>query len=398
MALPGTVTPAAPTTQGAPKVVPVIPFTRAALTKSAAVGSSGPTTLGAAAITTLQAIQIPPSGFLRRLKVNVSGVTAGNAAAVVFNGDGPFNVLQQISVNQPNGTPIYQPIDGFDLYVINKYFAMGTDRRDPLADPNYSVTAGAGATGGSFNFNLDVPFEMDERDGLGALMNMVANSAYAITANLAPTSTLYTTAPTTAPAVTLTWIMEYYSAPAPSSGNSAVQQVAPTPNGSLVLIQTQTPIIAANATGKFKLTNVGNVVRALGFIARTAAGVRTETDWPATVDIKWLGDVRFHKTKQNWRKQMADEYGYTAGITATPTLNSLDNGVYILTDFMNAGSSGNAKVSGGANRDRLLITNDASLFEFEAITAWGATASTLKILWNLINPSSLEALFHPFVN
>ena len=131
MALPGTQAPV-PTTQAKP-VVAVIPFTRAARKKSANLTSIGPTALATSA-TTLTPTQIIAAGYLRRVKLTVTGtVPSTNSATVVFAGDGPFSVLDQVSLTQPNGTPLIQPISGFDLYVINKYFAMDTGRFDPVS-------------------------------------------------------------------------------------------------------------------------------------------------------------------------------------------------------------------------------------------------------------------------
>ena len=396
MALPGATAPAAPAQAKAP--VAVIPFIRAARKKSAALTSVGPTALATSA-TTLAPIQVIAAGYLRRIKLTVTGtVPSNNAATVAFAGDGPFSVLAQVSLTQPNGTPLIQPISGFDLYVLNKYFAFSTGRFDPVSDPAYSAVTGAGVTGGNFAFNLFIPIEVDERDGLGALANMAANQAYLLQVNLAASATVYTVAPTALPNISITYTMEYYSAPAPMTASGVPQQTAPTPIGSLNLVQVQTPVISASTAMKTQLVNMGNAIRGVAFILRDSSGVRTETDWPTTVNIKYLGDVLFYKTSSQWNMEMASQYQYTAGKTAKPALNSLDNGVFILTDFMNSGGAGDNKVDGASSRDLLLLTDSATLFEFEALTTYGAGASTLKILLNAINPSSLEALFHPYIS
>ena len=72
---------------------------------------------------------------------------------------------------------------------------------------------------------------------------------------------------------------------------------------------------------KSQLLNVGNAIRAVAFILRDSSSVRTEVDFPATVNIKFLGDVLFYKTKIQWNFEMAMQYQYTAGKTAKATLN-----------------------------------------------------------------------------
>ena len=151
--VPGTsVAPATPAAQ----TVPVIPFTRAARKKSALLTQYANTTLGAGVIN-LSPVQVIAAGYLKRIKLTVTGTTSGNSAAVAFNGDAPFNVITQFFLNQPNGSSLIQTIEGFDLYALNKYGAFNTGTFDPLSDPSYFATAGSGGTGGSFNFTLYVP-------------------------------------------------------------------------------------------------------------------------------------------------------------------------------------------------------------------------------------------------
>ena len=402
MALPGTGQQAPATTAPAPSQVAVIPFTRAARKKSALVSQFISGNLSSS-VTNVNPAQIVAAGYLKRLKVTVVGTTSANAATVAFANDGPFNVLTQIFFNQPNGAALIQPIEGFDLYALNKYGAFNTGSFDPVSDPGYFVTPGSGATGGSFTFTLYIPIEIDERDGLGALANMAANQSYLFQYSLNTLTAMYTTAPTTGPVVTVTTTMEYYAAPQGSTPATATtpaqqQQTAPTPNGSLSLIQVQQPLITPSTPQKFQIVNMGNVVRFFIFILRNSSGVRTETDWPTAVNIKYLGDVMFYKTRLQWNLELATQYRYFAGKTAAPTLNALDNGVFVLTDFMNSGGQGDGVINGGSARDLYLPTNSATLLEFEALTAWGAGASTFKILQNCINPANAASLYHPFVN
>ena len=389
------------TTPGSPapvpqQSVPVIPFTRAARKKSALLTQYVNITLGANVIN-LAPVQVIAAGYLKRIKLTVTGTTSANAATVVFNGDGPFNVITQFFLNQPNGSSLIQSIEGFDLYALNKYGAFNTGTFDPLSDPSYFATAGAGGTGGSFNFTLYVPIEVDARDGLGALANMAANQSYLLQFSLNTTAALYSTPPTTPPLVSIVATMEFYSAPAastqPSNGTPAVaQQQSPTPIGSLSLIQVQIPPIVSSTPQKIQIVNLGNVVRFFIFILRNVSGVRDEADWPAAVNIKYLGDVMFYKTKQQWILEQALGYRLSAGKTASPTLNALDNGVYVLTDFMIDGAAGDGVVQAANARDGWLPTQASTLLEFEAVTAWGASASQFKILQNSINPANAASL------
>lgn len=380
-------------TQPAAAALPPIPYTRAARKKSRLGGPVISSTL-TANVQALAGINVQPGGWARRIRLTVTGVTTGNAAAVAFNNDGPFNVLQQISMLTPNGDALISVIDGFTLAMINKYGAHGTGRYDPVADPTYSAVTGAGANGGSFKFTLNIPAEIDGRDAFCAIQNMAANQSYLLQLSLNAIAGLYTTAPTTPPVVTIVPVLEYWSSPAPVNADGNPQSVAPVSAGSYSILQTQQPPIVPGSQQNIQFINVGNTIRYELFILRTAAGVRTEVDWPNATNFYVNTDPWFYKTKDQWRSQMAQEYDFTGGLAAVPTLNTLDNGVYILTDFMNDGASGSGNVDGSSNRNMYLNTLSNTGFNVEAVN-WGATAASLLVVTNAIRVPSPQALYTP---
>lgn len=372
---------------------PVIPFVRASRKKSRLSGQYGPITLNTGT-QALAPIQLPAAGYLRSIRLTVTGTTSGNIAAAAFQADAPFNILQQISLLSANGDSLISPIDGFALYALNKYGAFGTGKNDPVADPSYSLTTGTGATGGSFKFQIRIPVEIDPRDAFCSLQNMAANQSFLLQLSLNSIAGVYSTAPTNAPTVSITAVMEYWSAPATNTPNGDVQATAPAANGSVSLIQTQTPSINPSSVQNIQLINVGNTIRFPMFILRNASGVRTEADWPAVTNFYVNNDPFYYKTKENWRSQMATAYGYNGGLSATPAVDKLDNGVFVLTDFMDDGSAGANKVDAASNRNLYLVTGSATAFNLEA-ASWGAGASQLLCLQNTIRPSSPQALYAP---
>lgn len=375
--------------------VAVIPFTRASRKKSRLVGQYGPTALSANQ-NDQAPIQLPAAGFLRHITLTVTATAAGNAAAVAFQNDGPFNALTNISLLSANGDSLISPIGGFSLYLLNKYAALGMDKFDPVADPGYSVTTGAGATGGSFSFTLRIPVEVDTRDAFGALENMAANQSFLLQYSYNTLAQIYSTAPTNPPTISVTATMGYWSAPAANNSTGDVQQIKPTGVGSVSLIQTQQPPITASTQQNIQMLNVGNTIRSNIYVLRTAAGVRSEADWPAVTNFYVNNDPWYYKTKGQWRSAMARAYGYTAP-TASPTAGAMDNGVFVLHDFIDDGGAGNEKVSASSNRNEWLVTGSATAFNIEAVN-WGATASSLLILQNTIRPTSPQAMYAPQFN
>lgn len=374
--------------------LPVTPFTRASRKKSQL--SFATSNVLTTAQVQLQPIEVTPGGFLRFIEMQVAGVTAANAATTTFNADAPWNVISFLSLTNSAGDTIIVPITGYQLFLVNKYFAMSEDppfcdpRRDNGALTGYSTTPGVGAgLGGSFTFSLRIPLEIDPRDAFCAIPNSAANKAYQLQIMLAPTTTVYGVAPTTAPTVSITGYNFFWSQPRDTSGAGNPQQAYPTGNGSVSLIRLQT--IAVTQGDKInKLTNVGNVLRQVMFVLRTAAGVRSAADWPAISQILINNDILFYLPTAQWLSDMATLYGYNTA--AVELAGGLDNGVFVIPYF----NDQRGKVLCDGPRDQWLPTIDATLFQHRG-TSFGATAASLEVITNEIKPISAEALYAPNV-
>lgn len=370
-----------------------IPFTRAARKKSRSIYQVSGTL--SSSVQQLNPIQIPANGFLRKVILQFEIASAGNSATVAFQNDAPFIAISQLQLQAANGDQLYSPIDGFDCYAINKYGCFSNQGYDPITDPSYSKVTGSGGTGGTAFFSLDVPLEFDARDGSGSLPNMAANQSYLLQLWVNTLSAIYSTSPTNAPTFTLTVLAEYWAAPAATNPQGVPQETAPVTNGLVGLIQTETPPITPSTDQPIQLTNVGNTIRWWILTLRDSSGVRTESNWPNVVQLSVNNDQWRYQQKAEWRKKMAREYGYTSGITATPTAGNLDNGVFVFTEFMNDGAQGDGRVSGASNRDLLLVTGSATAVGME-FQNWGSGASALKILTHSLKIPSTAAFYHPF--
>lgn len=372
----------------------LIPFTRAARKKQRQVAQFQ-IALGAAA-QQLPPVQVPANGFIKKLTLEITGTTSANAATVAFANDAPFSAVQSASMQAANGDSLINPLSGFTLAMLQKYGAFGRDSGDPLSDPTYSVVTGVGAgLGGSFHFQVDVPFEVDPRDALCALPNMAANQSFLLQLFVAATGSIYSTPPTTPPVVTVIVTAEYWAAPDAANQQGIAQQTSPRVGNAVSLIQTQTPAITPGQDQVVPLTNVGNTIRFLYFELRTAAGVRTDADWPGVFQLLVNNDLWDYKTKANFKRLMAQNYGYFAGVTNAPTLNALDTGVYMYTEFMNDGAQGSNTVSSSANRDLMLVTGSGTALSAQ-FTNWGASASQLNIVTNALRIPDPTSFYAPF--
>ncbi len=391
----------APTNQSGQNAanVATIPFTRSSPQKSKLAPTIGPINLGTT-VSTFGPWQVPSGGFFRRLRLNVKAVSAGNTATVAFNADAPFNVLQQIGLLSASGGQLIYAIDGYLLYCWNKYGVLDetAPQTDPKCDITYSVVTGAGATAGSFNFNISIPLEIDARDALGVLPNMAGNQLFQLNGQLNTLANVYTTPPTNAPTVTITPVYEFWALPDPTNTDGVPQAQFPPGIGSALLIQNQNPTINAGSEQKIQLLNVGNIHRMYIFILRNNAGVRDvgNANWPAIVTRYVNGNPFQFKTKENWLHEQASRFGLNImGGSNYEIPAGMDQGVFIYSDFVKDGD-GNEIASATCNRNEWLVTERSSVLEFD-FNQWGATAGTLLISTLSVTAPSPAALYQPYV-
>lgn len=374
------------------QTVPVVPFTRASRQRSMQAFDISQT-MGASTIT-LNPIEIPAAGYLRYIDVYVEITSAGNSAATAFAADAPWNALGQVSVTNAAGDSMMVPLSGYNVFLLNKYGAFADN--PPYSDPRatgFSTTTGSGATGGSAKFVIRIPFEIDPRDAFCAVPNMAANRNYLLNIQIAPTSSVYTTAPTNAPTIRLVGIIYSWGLPNGSNAVGTSQATEPMGNGSVSLLRYATQTISGGGDKLLQISNVGNVIRLLMFVLRDSSGSRigSVTDWPATSYIVLNNDNLFYFTRDSWLHDMAKYFGYTA--TGFDTVGALDTGVFIVP-YLN--SQRGIQLSDGP-RDQYLPTLDATQLQIRG-TSFGSTSSTLEIVTNEIKPSSAAALYSPNIS
>lgn len=287
--------------------------------------------------TTTQIPNYNPSvnSYLRGVWVNAAATASGNSATVVFTGDGPFSVFGQVAFLDTQQRPIIQ-VTGYQLaQIMNKfggYFING----DPRADPTYVATAGSGGAGGSFNFTVWVPLEINNRTGIGAALNK--NSSQTYTLQITPAqaaSGVYSTAPTTVPVVTVNVYEDGWWQPqdtdvsgAPSSGGPVA------PNTWSYWLQSS--YTALNGAVQEQLTTgLGNSLRLIAlntYDTSNSTRATGETDFPTTVQLLYKGTNLKNWPKTLWKSLMAKNYGLTSA--TADSANGPENGVYVLWQFM----------------------------------------------------------------
>ncbi len=327
---------------------------------------------------------IPAYGFLRGVFLQVDATGGNSAGVAVFQEDGPWSAIQEVQLFDVNGAPIFGPVSGYDLYLINKYGAYA-DAADPRTSPYFAIQLTTGAGCGNFSFILRVPVEVSLRDGLGALGNQNASSTFKIRTTIAASTAIYSTAPTTLPTMRIRHLLDAWTQPPATDLQGNANATMPPAHGT-TQYWSKTIFNLAAGQQTVRLPRVGNYIRDLIFIARdNANGTRTTggSDMPDPTSIFWDTRLLNAYPRGLWRHQMQQKYGYIATSPETAAIqnnpNALDNGVFV-EDYLHE-FSGHA---GAELRDGWLPTVQSTRLELQGSFA---AATVLTVLTCDVSPA-----------
>lgn len=296
----------------------IVPFTRGARERTEPFHDTS-TTL-ATGSRTVGPVDVLAHGFMRHVVLLVTlenGAQGANPA--VTDEDAPFNVFDNIELQDVNGNPIFQT-DGFGLYLANKYGAYSF-MSDPRRSPVFSdVDADGNAT-----FLVRIPVEISGRDGLGALKNQHAAQTYKLRYTIAPDSELFTTSPDTLPDVRVRAWLESWAQPKPTDlfGNQIAQQ--PPASGTMQFWSEYQPNVESGQQ-TIRLPRVGHHIRTIVAVLRTAAGARSTANFPDPVEFTYDGNVLDNVARDVMRHRIAERYGFDGSADAA---GGLDTGVFV---------------------------------------------------------------------
>lgn len=275
----------------------------------------------ATSATTLPLCEIPPGNWLAEASLLFVVAATGNSATVALQGDAPWSLLQEVAWLDAAGNSIHS-VTGYDLYLINLLggFAFSTD---PTASPFYSaLTTGSAGTAGSGQFLLHVPIEIIQRDGIGVYPNGGSNATTRLRIILAPSTAVYSTAPTTLPTVTVYAVARGYQLPAVDSPAGNAYATEPPGVGTFQQwSRVAYDFAAGDRTIPFQ--RKGQWYRTLIFVFRDSSGVRSNSMLSSTqlgnfrVDIDGVsmlnGPYGFLRD-QMWRRQQIAAANLPTGV------------------------------------------------------------------------------------
>lgn len=341
-----------------------------------------------------QPIQLPATGFVRKLSLFFTASVTWASAGALVAGDGPFNLISNITVTDATGQAILQPISGYSLYLVNKYTSYGSMENtniprayaNPQLGPEFNFAATS--TTGTASFRLDLDFEQDYNTGYGCIPNLDSNASLQLKIDVNPHTVAFTGTTGSAQTISVR-VSQNYWAPVGNSVGQAPAMTQPVGFGDYVETRYETQTVSASAENTVNITNRGGLIKGVIAVSRNA-GVRTA--YTAGSNVGLLLDNNAIDEGIPLEEQydaMRRTHGYigTDLTTAyTPVsagvLPGLDRGVMVW---------GFGTLSGG--RDSWLVTRIGSLLQVKLTP--GASATTLEIITLLAQVKDAAAFYAP---
>lgn len=216
--------------------------------------------------------RVPVYGYARSVVLKVDVAASGNSATVAMQPDAPWALIANATLKDASGTPLWN-LDGYGLYAANLYGGYNTWRLDG-GDGYTAPTTGSGATAGSFSYYISFPLEF-AREGIGAIPNMDGNSPMFLDLLIAPSSAVYSTAPTVLPTVTVQILLSARDLPMPSDQFGNATTTVPPAMGTLQF-WSSTTFAVQTGSNVWQLPRVGNLIRNWILVFRNASGARAD--------------------------------------------------------------------------------------------------------------------------
>lgn len=349
--------------QNAPQ--PMVPFVRAS-TRQTIPGQIDQSRQMTANAQQVGVFELPASGFLRSVVLLVTA-TGGSGGSGVLDADGPFSVIDQISLEDPSGRPIYGPISGYEMYLSNLYGGYEF-QVDPTTFNAYDVSD---AANGNFSFLLRIPVEASVRDAYASLVNQDSSAAYRVRISMSGEGAVFSTSPvTTLPSVRFQGWVELWTQPTATNLQGQPQQQTPPGLGTIQAWTRETNTLNSGDNG-IRVKRVGNLFRNLVLITRDSSGDRVaDSVLPDPIRVDWDSLTLKNEGRSLLLTKMENEYG-----VANP------QGVLVYTFCDDLDGKPGAEM-----RNALLPTTPATRLEFNG--SWGG-AGSLTVMINDIAPVNL---------
>lgn len=339
-------------------------------------------TLSAATQQILQGSQVnvPQYGFLKAIWLwqTNSGGTAGPGALAA---DAPPNVLAPgLKLVAPNAAEIHGGANwgGYEEYQANKHQALYR-----YNDPALYNSWNAGVV--SFSQALRIGVEVNVETGLGALPNLDAQAPFQLYAFMNPSTSVYSTPPTTPPLSRFRFYIEAWTVPDPTSAlTGAPQERTPPGIGQGIgllnywALVGPTSLPSGGGAATVPIIRKGNILRTVIMVLRNSSNVRIAlANYADPLSWNWDGAPIAIEEPQH----RIDRMTATMGANFPAAIGSLDTGV-LVWKFADPGGMDVQAQSSGQGLQKFVQTTQSSRIEFVGVWPAGAGSGNLQILLN----------------
>lgn len=336
-------------------------------------------------------IPLTATGYVRKIALKfVASVVSASAGAIVA-GDGPFNLVAGVSLTDATGQPIFQPVSGFNLMLVNTYFSSGVENTNmpnpfgtPLVGPEYAFASTS--TNGTAVFRLDLDLEQDYETGYGCIPNLDSNASLQLRIDVAMYSVAFAGTTVSAANLSVT-VDQHYWAQVGSTTGGVPNQMTPKGFGDYVETRYETQTVTASSENTIPVNNRGGLIKGVIAVSR-AAGVRTAFTPNSNVGVVYDNVAIDEGIKlESIQDQLRRTFGYIGadiGTSFAPLaagiVPGLINGVLPI-DF--------AVLSG--HRDAWLSTRVGTLLQLKLTP--GAAATGIELITQLAQVRDAAAFY-----
>ena len=288
-------------------------------------------------------------GFMAGLYILVeSSITATATGVVNYAEDAPFAILDTVELDDTNSKPIFGPMTGYDMYLVNKLggYAHSDDAR-ANAD-TFLLTSGSAL---AFSFCLRLPVELVHRDAFGSVPNKSSSATYQVKLRLAAYAAGANFNTVGAHSLTVRTRIQQFGWMDPQSVDIQGNPVQPTPpaNSTTQIWDKQDYQGLAAGSLNQNLQGLDAMIRNLVFVLRdnsassaTAAASATSSatprhagdlSWPDPFTLKYETSTPINRLRKVWIHMMSEDFGYggARGSLSTEAASGRDLGVFAET-------------------------------------------------------------------
>jgi hypothetical protein len=229
---------------------------------------------------------VPSYGYIRAIWLDFE-VTKGKAASgAEASEDAPFNIVENVTLLDTNGAPIFGPLTGFNTFLSNLYGGY-VYKQDIRSLPTFKNIN----TSGEARVQMRIPIEISHHDGTGCIGNQNAAAPYRIRLTLAPNATFFKKEPEepTKQEFIVRVVLEAWSLPNAVDALGRPQAQLPPNYGTVQYWSERNQSGIAAGNGTVPILRVGNLIRNIIFTLRETGptGKRKDSLFPEQPIINW---------------------------------------------------------------------------------------------------------------